>query len=320
MLRVEERESNLSVVKIEPLGPAVWSGCIMFCLALIPVISAPGLTVLRLLTMVVLALAAGALIQLGLPKKTVVFGSLASLAQGTRRARELALSGTTEAEPPLYRAELVFDDGARVVILEGDEPARVLAGAELVSERLALPLSLAWGLERLSPTELLPSSRASGKGSDPAKRATLAVYPAQQRVAYATFGGAIFIALVTVALALEPPRAARTLTSLSLILPAITVVIGLVLGIVFQTLEARLELRDGVLARRYCLAGVRFGKPRELCRNVTALFAVAPDGGPTRHLLVRTEQGLESVFAGNSSAVALLGARESAKERAEATL
>jgi hypothetical protein len=265
-------------------------------------------------TTVVLAAAAGVMIQLGLPKKVEVFGSLAELVAGTPRGREIALGGTTEAEPPLYRAQLVFEDGARVVILEGDEPAGVLAGAELVSERLGLTLSFGWGLERLSPTEMLPASRASGKADDAAKRATLAVYPAQQRVAYATLGGALFIAVVTLALAFEPPRGGRTLAGLSLVLPALTVALGLVLGVVFQKLEARLELRDGVLARRYCLGRVQLGAPRQLCRNVTALFAVAPDGGAARHLLVRTERGLESVFAGDSSALGLLGARESAKE------
>src|SRR5687768_11005545 len=127
MLRVEERESNLSVVRTEPFGPTLWSGCIMFCLALIPVVSAPGLTLPRLATTVVLALGAGALIQLGLPKKSVVFTSLPALTEGTPRGREIALGGTMDTEPPRYRAELVFDDGARVVILEGDEPARVLA-------------------------------------------------------------------------------------------------------------------------------------------------------------------------------------------------
>lgn len=313
MLRVQERESNLSVVRTKPLGPTLWSACIMFCLALIPIISAPGLTLLRLATTIVLALIAGVLLQLALPKTVEVFGSLAALAQGTPRARALALVGTTETEPPRYQAELVFDDGARVIILEGDEPAGVLSDAELASERLGLPLNLGWGLERLAKTELLPTAESGGKPSAE-KRATLAVFPAQQRVAYATIGSAVFIAIVTLALAFEPPRAGRTLTGLSLLLPALTVAIGLVLGVVFQKLEARLELRAGVLARRYCLGGVQLGAPRELCRNVSALFAVGPDGGPARHLLVRTPDGLESVFAGDASALGTLGVRESAKE------
>jgi len=83
---------------------------------------------------------------------------------------------------------------------------------------------------------------------------------------------------------------------------------------VFQKLEARLELRDGALERRYYLGGLRVGAPRTLCRDVTALHAVAPDSGPARHLLIRTRDGIESVFTGDASALGALGARESAKE------
>jgi hypothetical protein len=286
----------------------------MFCLALIPLVSAPGLTLPRLSTAGVLAAAAALLIQRGLPKRRIVFESLSALAERAPRATAIALGGDMDREPPRYRAELMFEDGRRAVILEGDEPAVVLAGAELARERLSLPLQLGWGLER-SADILAPSSTArDNRAPAPVGRATLAVYPAQQRVAYATFGGAVFIALSTLALALEPPRTARVLTGLSLILPALTVVIGVALGVVFQMLEARLELRGGTLERRYFLGGLRIGAPRTLCRNVTALHAVAPDGGPARHLLVRTRDGLDSVFAGDASALGTLGARESVKE------
>lgn len=313
MLRVQERESKLSVVRVEPAGPTVWSGCIMFCLALIPLVSAPGLTLPRLATAVVLATAAAVLIQLGLPKRRVVFESLSALAERTPRGSEIALAGDLDNEPQRYRAELAFEDGSRTVILEDDEPARVLAEAELASRRLSLPLRLGWGLERQSPGLEAPVDAIDDGSAPSVRRATLAVYPSQQRVAYATLGGAVFVALATLALAFEPPRAGRTLTGLSLILPALTVVIGLVLGFLFHQLEARLELRGGALARSYYLAGMRVAAPQTLCRDVTALYAVAPDGGPARHLLVRTRDGLKSVFAGGASALGSIGVHESAQ-------
>jgi hypothetical protein len=313
MPRLEERDSNLSIVRTQTAGPTLLAGLTMFGLALIPMISAPGMTLPRLATAGVLSTVAAVLIQIGLPKKRVAVASLQDLARGPRRVRAIALSGDTDVEPPRYQAALVFDDAARVVILEDDEPALVFEQAEAVSRKLSVELELGWGLERggaaFAPGSMrrVPAETARAKGEP----ATVAVFPAQQRVANAALGGAAFIALMTLWLAYEPPRIGADLTGISLILPALSVLLAVGFGLLFHSLKARLELRERSLERRFYLANFALGASRVVARDVLSIIAVAPDGTAARHLLVRTRDGFASVYADDVSALGLLAAPES---------
>jgi hypothetical protein len=312
MLRLEERDSNLSIVRTQPMGPTLLAGLTMFGLALIPVISAPGMTLPRLATAGVLATAAAVLVQLGLPKKRVQISSLEALSRSPRRARALALSGDADVEPPRYQAALVFDDATRVVILESDEPAQVFEQADAVSRKLGVALELGWGLES-GGAAFAPGSmrRVPATPREKAEPTVVAVFPAQQRVANAALGGAAFMTLVTLALAFEPPRRGAELTGISLILPVLSVLLALAFGFLFRVLRARLELRAGTLERRFYFANFALGSARVVARDVMSIVAVAPDGAAARHLLVRTPHGFESVYADDVSALGLLGAPES---------
>jgi hypothetical protein len=312
MLRLEERDSNLSIVRTQTMGPTLLAGLTMFGLALIPVISAPGMTFPRLATASVLATAAAVLIRIGSPKKRLEIPSLEALSHGPSRPQALALSGDTDVEPPRYQAALVFHDGARVVILENDEPAQVFEQAEAVSRKLGLALELGWGLENggaaFAPGSMRRVASETARGS--ADPAVVAVFPAQQRVANAALGGAAFIALMTLWLAFEPPRRGAELTGISLILPALSVLLALAFGFLFHALKARLELRGGTLERRFFVANFALGAARVVASDVLSVVPVAPDGTTARHLLVRTRHGFDSVYADDVSALGLLAAPE----------
>jgi hypothetical protein len=115
---------------------------------------------------------------------------------------------------------------------------------------------------------------------------------------------------MTLWLAFEPPRRGADLTGISLILPALSVLLAVGFGLLFHTLKARLELREGSLERRFYVANVALGASRVVARDVLSIIAVAPDGGAARHLLVRTRDGFSSVYADDVSALGLLAAPE----------
>lgn len=214
------------------------------------------------------------------------------------RARGLALTSggsTLEASAfTRYRAELTLDGGERLVVLEGPDPARVLADLRELLVYLPLPVTPGWDL----PPGIEPWQKQSA--AEPhAAEATVEERgrPGESELGagICVLGGALIIA--TAMGLMHGARISRgdATSFFSYLLSAVLLGFVLVLGVFMVTdrVTARLE-PDGLTVVRRAL-GITWSRWQVPSRDLRGLFATGLVPGEPRHLVVESSERLFSI-------------------------
>lgn len=287
--------------------PVALAGVLFLALGLLPLVSQGPLTGLRVLTALGLALGAWLCFFLGLRRER----RLPLPERGT--VQRLVLAGTSDIEG--YAVEAV-GTGKRRIVLSGASPARVLADALALSTQLGVPLEPGWGIDR-DALNLLRSPASSPSLVRPFVVSHRTV-PDQAIGAGTALWAAAFIPGATFVLALSPARPNLMPTTLALVLPGLTALFALGVGLWLLGLRERLSLEGGRLTRQRCWFARPLGAKEETA-GVVGLYAVSPLGGPSRHLLVVTRNGPVALATDPQAGVALAhypGAEERTAGRA----
>jgi hypothetical protein len=280
MVVLQQGREGMRLVEQRPREPVAVAGVLFLLLALLPVISEGSVTPMRLATAVALGLGAVLCFVIGLPRPRSL-----SLPEPAATQR-LVLTGTSNIEG--YAVDAVGTSGARRRLLSGADPGRVLADGLTLSSALGVSLEPGWGLGR----------EALGALRHPATAPVLVrplvvrhrTVPDQAIGAGTALWAAAFIPVATVVLALSPARPSLVPTTLALVLPALTALYTLVVGVWLLGLKETLTLDQGRLTRRRSWFDRTLGGDLETA-GVVALYGVAPLGGTARHLLAATRNG-----------------------------
>jgi len=284
-------------------------GVVGTLLSLVPLLIAPDPGLLRLVCFAVLALASLSLVFLGWARPDRV--EIVKGASGVNWGGEtlpvpayVVLDGDRTEDPPLYQAVVCWDDGMRRVVLERAEPGPVLADALALAKRLELDLRPGWGLERHFSATGLTEGWASAAASEPSIATSTSpshhvdVQPwhAQRRVAGTTFVAGVFV-LVSTAMFMRSAERSIGPSTLELALPVLAACFAVVLGAILFGTRRRIELSSAGIDATTLLYGFPIGSRTRLASGVARAFAVAPDRGPSRHVLFAATSGPASVAA-----------------------
>lgn len=285
MLILEQKSGGMVLVRRRPAGPTIIAGALFIALGSVALLPDAPLTPARLATFLVLASAGLLLIAAGLPRESL---STALPAAGRTKPSRLELTGAEG--PDRYRAELIFPDGARRVVLERDEPAGVAADAMALAKYLDVTVRPGWGLEA-GDWSVLSSSVPSGAAPHLIEREVAAVarpLPRQRVAALTTLWAGCFVLVVSILMALSPYRSGITPSGLSVLLPGLSVAATLLIGVWLLGLRERLVLRARGIECSRAWFGRDLGPRRVFDVPVLGAFAVSPRGDTVRHLLVAT--------------------------------
>jgi hypothetical protein len=123
-----------------------------------------------------------------------------------------------------------------------------------------------------------------------------------QRIgAFTALWAAFFIPAATVVLALSPARPDLPPSTLALVLPALTALIALGIGLVLLGLHRTVTLTDGKLRTQRFWFKVRLGAEWTDPGRVVGAFSVAAGVTGPEHLLVATADGLTALPTGRQA-------------------
>lgn len=279
MIVLEQDREGARLLERRPCQPVALVGTLFLALALLPLISEGPVDMLRAITALSLALVAVLCFVLGLPRARRL--PLPAVATTQR----LVLSGTSNIEGYVVRAVPGSD---RSVVLAGADPGCVLSDALALSALLGVPLEPGWGLDR-DALRLLRSPENAPLLTQPLELRHRIV-PDQAIGTGTTLWAALFIPSATTVLALSPARPSLTPTVLALVLPALTALYALVVGLWLLGLRETLTLEGGHLTRRRLWFKKPLGSALET-PGVVGLYAVSPLGGRATHVLAATRNG-----------------------------
>jgi hypothetical protein len=302
MVVLEQHREGSRLVERRPREPVAVAGVLFLGLALLPLVSNGPLTLLRAITALGLALGAVLCFVLGLPRER-------RLALPERSSTQrLVLSGTSNIEG--YAVVAVAPSGARRVTLSGADPGRVLGDALALSAELGVPLEPGWGLDR-DALGVLRAPASTPLLSDPLVLRHRVV-PDQAIGAGTALWASAFILGATVVMALSPARPNVAPTALALVLPCLTSLFALAVGLWLLGLRETLTIENGRMTRRRRWFKKPLGASTET-PAVVGLYAVAPFGGPSRHLLAATRNGPLGIVTDPQAGMALSGSRRAAE-------
>jgi hypothetical protein len=280
MVVLEHHPKGMRLVERRPRQPVAVAGVLFLALALLPVMNDGPLTAYRLGTAFALALVAAFCFAAGLPRPKR--RPLPPRAVGQR----LVLSGTSNIEG--YAVDLIAPSGATRGVLSGADPGRVLSDGLALSTELGVPLEPGWGLGRTALREFGAPSRPM-HFVEPLL-VNHRIVPDQAIGTGTAFWGAAFIPAATLVLAVSPARPNLTPSVLAFVLPGLTALYALGVGLWLLGLRETLRFEGSRLTRRRHWFGRGLGKQLETA-GVCALYPVAPLGERTHHLLIATETG-----------------------------
>jgi hypothetical protein len=304
MVVLEQTREGKGLVERRPREPVALAGVLFLALALLPLVSEGSVTTLRVVTAVDLGIAAALCFFLGFPlTRRLPLPERASV-------QKLLLSGTSNIEG--YAVEAFLPNGAHRIVLSGPDPGRVLGDALALSSELDAPLEPGWGLGR-EELSLFKSPAGAPLLLQPLV-VSHRIVPDQAIGAGTALWAAAFIPAATVVLALSPARPSLSPTALALVLPGLTALFALVVGLWLLGLRETLTLEAGRITRRRRWFSRALGVVTET-PDVVALLSVSPLGGPSRHLLAATRGG-PVAFPSDGDAGAALSSYSAAQERA----
>lgn len=291
---LERREEGLAVL-VHRRARTPWLTCVpLGVIAALPLAVEGPLTLWRCLTTLCLGSVVAFIVGWSRPrtmrKPLTIEGRRFRCGEVDIDARSLELGGAREDwsnSTPVYRLDALGHGGARATLLEGPDPAPVLAQARELSHACGLPLSGTWG------NGMGQSPRPRASLPEVAVKGTLAV--SQRSAGWTSLGSTIFVLLFF--LMLVNTRLDRGLTSLplSLILPLPAVFWGLGLSLWLLGVRAQVAFvpRVGLVCSR-SLYGRPLGTETLREEELLHVEAVAPDGGEPLHLLVESTRGVRA--------------------------
>jgi hypothetical protein len=308
MVVLEQDSKGMRLVERRPRQPVALAGFLFLALGLLPLVNEGPLTAERLGTAVALGLGAALCFAIGLPRASR--RPLPPRVAGQR----LVLSGTSNIEG--YSIDLIGLSGTTRGVLSGADPGRVLTDGLALSGKLGVPLEPGWGLRRDALREF-GAPRAPMLVVEPLV-VNHHIVPDQAIGTGTALWGAAFIPAATLVLAVSPARPNLTPSTLAFVLPGLTALYALVVGLWLLGLRETLTLEGGRVIRRRHWFGRPLGSALETTR-VCGLYPVAPLGARAHHLLLSTEAGPVAIPTDPEAGLTIsnyLSAQEAAAGRA----
>ncbi len=275
-------------------------------LALLPLCSPGPLTPWRVLTSAVLVLSAILLIRFTRPRSTQVvlrvrdrvverdgleipIGQSAVQLVGAR-------DEVTRYPGAMYQAVLLLPDGRRELLLERDDPAGVLSDLIRIRKELRLPVRAGWGL----PTDAKPWERPGDNTPQPARAfapidMTALRHPSQRASAVTTLIGGVGTATAMGIMMEAQHDRGLPVSGLSLALAGGTVALILLVGAFIATDRLRIRGDGDVLHFERRALGIVWKRHTFKRTALRHVWAVGPDPGVPRHLLLQLDNELLSV-------------------------
>lgn len=276
-------------------------GVALVALAFVPLIAPGAIDELRVLASLLLGGAGVALVRatrsrierfhLDLRGHRLVGPALDCSTDGAR-AIALAGSGLAQLHPAaLYRAELCLADGRREPLLENQDPARLLRDLSVVLEHLELPVEAGWGLPE-NATPWRPAPARAAPPPDPPRRhidVHAPTSPYQRIAGITTLGGGVFTLVAMGLMMTARVERGESLSLLSVVLPALTVVLVLLVGALVLTRRTTVAGNGSLCVQRRAL-GFRVGQLEIPFERIRHAWAVGPDA-TVRHVLLQLDDG-----------------------------
>lgn len=202
-----------------------------------------------------------------------------------------------------YRVHLVFGDGRRQLLLDGDDPAHVLMDLRRILAVWPLPVRSGWGLPKhAAPWSIEASTNRLGRGSP--GFSVIGAPMASTGSALATgIGGALIAAIIALVLESRLSHGAE-ISRLSLVLP----ILGLTFLFLFAASLASARVRitkNHVLVIEQRTLSLTWRTTRIEASDVVAAYAVQPNSGHPAHLLLQTGTRLVAVRCSGDAARAV---------------
>ena len=287
MLVLEQKSDGIALLRHRPAKPTIIAGGLFAAMAAVPALSGAEISGPRLLTTLGLAAVAGCLLWLGRP--SVIRRQLPPEFQKNhlKGAVRIELGGTDS-----YQARLVRSDGSSLVLFERSEPAGVVNDVLAVASRFPLSVRPGWMLDDVAWAVLsqTASSARSRPGIEPIELETWPL-ERQRTAAYTSLWAGLFVLVVAIVMAMSPYRSGIAPSTLSVMLPLLTVVYVLAVGTWLVGLRERLTLKANAIERSRMWCGRPLGRPQRVEARVQAIFPVGPKTSSIRHVLVATDAG-----------------------------
>ncbi len=272
-------------------------------LALLPLLAPEPLSLLRGLTSAALFTLVVTLAVRGRPLavRTPLRREGRKLYVGDRAYEPLGLTLSGDGEnwstsAPVFQTKIDTSDGA-VTLLEGADPAAVIAQAEALARLLALPLGPGWGLdERAFENGAL---KQVGSVANVSFRAPLRL--SQKATGFTSLGSTIFVLGFTAMLLSARLDRGLPILTLSLVLPALTVLYGVIVSGWLLGLQATLELKPEGLVYEQAWFGRVLRRQRVSFDRLARAYAVGPAAQPTHVLLKSGSDWLAFRFVGKAA-------------------
>jgi hypothetical protein len=292
MLTLDRKQQPPTLRERRAMRPLLLGGLLYLGLAVVPLSAAGPFSALRALGLCILLGAAALLIGLGLPRTRE--HPLPPRASRVPRVEErpVELELTSDALPPVYRAELVYADGTRRVLLERPEPAGVLADAVELARALEVPLSPGWGLDQHALDDLVAAGTApeAYRFADTPLRLEWAAFAGQRNAAITTIWAAGFVLVATFVMSASA-RATVTPGALSIVLPCIGAILVLVVGLWIFGLRGEVVVTPTNVTTTRSWFARPLGKKENVATEIRAAAVVQPPGAIEGHVLLATARG-----------------------------
>lgn len=281
MLILDKNADGMAILRTRPARPLWIAGCLFGALGVLPFLP-DGMTFPRALTGLSLCAVALVLVLLGRSKRTRE--SLPAGRNGRSGAAAVVLTGSDD--PEVYRAELLLKDGSRRLVLERPEPAGVVRDALRLARQLGVRVEPGWGLDHHALSQLDGTSSSPPR---PLSRPVTSITRPLRRqhiAAVTTLWGGAFVLVVATAMSLSPYRPVHMPSPLSILLPSLSVMAVLAIGLWLLGMRERLVLEPRGLTLDRLFFGRPIGARKHVAGVVSGVFPVSPAGGPTLHVLV----------------------------------
>ncbi len=296
MLTLEQGPHAAEVVESRRKQPVLLVSPVVVALGVIPLVSEGSVTPLRALTALVLIGTGILCVRLGWPR------AIRRPLPNVGRPVELML--TSSEEEDAYQAQLVGDDGRRELVLARDEPAGILADALRLALFLQVPLTPAWGL---TAAELRVFDATERAGSAAGRVSGMHRPLLEQRVGMlASFWASLFVVGGSAVMALSPDRPPAAPAALSLVLPALTALVPLAVGVWLVGLKEELVIDAARVERQRSWFGHPLGGRGVDRVRVLGSFPVSAGAGGPFHVLVATERGPLAVVTDSQAGASFL--------------
>lgn len=295
-------------------GPLLLGGLGLFGLGSVAFVTPAPLSAVRVSCFAVLAGAGVALVLRSLPGRGSLTLDLTErrlrgpdLSVDLRDARAWVLSGSDTAHPA-YRVEVELASGARHVVLERPEPAGVVADLRKLLEAWDLPVQAGWGLPATAaPWRADREGGPSWRPRVPAVEVTAELRPAQRASAVGVLLSMLAMATLMTLMFVQRWWRHGVIGTLSVALSVIVVLALVVIGVKMLTDRIRVRRDDGVTIERLGLGARRLLRRCPL-QSVRAAYAVSPDYGEPRHVLVASDDGVWAIPCSGPGAHAVVRA------------